>query len=81
MDATQVGIAAARLMDELAEDMPDDAALRHVTLVAVCDLPEPEDGMSEAVYLASTTESRLEQVGALHVAATLAMHAADDDAA
>lgn len=75
MDTTQVGLAAARLMDELAEHMVDGAELRHVTLVAVCDLPETEDGLDESVYLASTTPSRLEQVGALTTAATMAQEA------
>jgi hypothetical protein len=66
-------------MDELAEGLPEGAELRHVTLVAVCDLPDIEDGLSESVYLASTTESRLEQVGSLSTAASMAMHAPIDE--
>jgi hypothetical protein len=78
VDTTQVGLAAARLMDELGDELPDGAEVLHVTLVAVCELPETE-GRADSVFFSSTTSRRLEQIGALHAAAHLAIEAPADD--
>lgn len=87
VDTTEIGIAAAALMDELAERLDDDAEVAHVTLVAVVEVPEDDAArpggsqlhFDQHVYWQSTAESRLEQIGTLATATSMAIGAEPEE--
>jgi hypothetical protein len=79
VDTSKVGIEAARLMEELAEEMPEDAELRHVTVVAVVEEPSIAGGVDQRVFLRSSAQSRLEQIGTLQTAVAVAIDAEPEE--
>lgn len=72
VDTSGIGIEAAKLMEELAERLPEDAELANLTLVAVVTVPDG-DSADQHVYWHSTHGSRLEQIGALQTAVEMAI--------
>ena len=79
VDTSPVGIEAAKLMDDLVEQLPEGSTVAEVGLVVAVKMPGEDGEALEGVHIRSTSSRRLIQIGLFAMAAKIASSATEDD--